>query len=108
MTPRTSRSPQPASASHAAGQRWTFSVYVTDNTPRSRNAIDNLVDLCEAHFPGQYTIEVVDLLQAPERARADKIFAIPTIVRTAPEPARRVIGDLSDVARATTGLQLSA
>ncbi len=107
MKPRTSQSRRPPRSPAAVGQRWTFSVYVTDSSPRSLNALQNLTALCETHFPGRYTIEVVDLLKVPERARADSIVAVPTVVRTAPVPVRRVIGDLSDVARTTAGLQLS-
>lgn len=91
-----------------AGERWAFRVYVTDRSPRSANALANLTALCEAHVPGRYAIEVVDLLQTPERARTDGIVAIPTIIRTAPDPKRTVIGDLADLTKATTGLQLSA
>ncbi len=104
--PRTvaARSRPAGAAAPPTRQPWAFCIYVTDDRPVSRNAVQNLTDLCEAHVPGRYTIEVVDLLQAPGRARADKIGAIPTVVRTAPKPARTVIGDLSDITRATEGL----
>jgi circadian clock protein KaiB len=105
----TTRSRRPAAAlARPTSERWTFRIYVTDHTPRSRNALQNLTDLCEAHFPGRYVIEVVDVLQVPERVRADDIVAVPTIVRTAPGPMQTVIGDLTDLNRATTGLRLSA
>ena len=106
----TAQPPRPAAATPArpAAERWAFSIYVTDDAPRSRNALQNLTDLCEAHVPGRYAIEVVDLLVTPERARADGIVAIPTVVRTAPDPRRTVIGDLADVRRAAAGLELSA
>ncbi len=84
--------------------RWTFRIYVTDDRPRSHDALETLTDLCEARVPGRYTIEVVDLLEAPERARTDNVYAVPTVVRMAPEPLCTVIGDLSDVARAAEGL----
>lgn len=105
----TPRSRRPAAAiARRTSERWTFCFYVTDHTPRSCNALQNLTDLCEAHFPGRYAIEVVDVLQAPERVCADNIVAVPTIVRTAPGPMHTVIGDLTDARRATTALRLSA
>ncbi len=87
-------------------QHWAFCIYIADDTPRSRVALQNLTELCDAHVPGRYTIEVVDVLRAPERVRSQEVLAIPTIVRTAPAPIRTVIGDLSDSPRAVAGLQL--
>ncbi len=105
MVPKRSKSPV-AARRFPRGKRWVFRVYVTDNTLCVRNTLRNLADLCEDRLPGKYAIEVVDLLETPERATTDEILAVPTVVRTAPNPVRRVIGDLSDVDRATVGLQL--
>ena len=58
------------------------------------------------HLPGQYRIEVVDLLLHPQLAKGDEIVAIPTLVRKLPSPIRKVIGDLSNTERALVGLQL--
>ena len=90
------------------GQCWAFSLYVANHTRCSQNALQNLTALCEAHFRGRYAIEVVDVLLTPERARSDGIVAIPTVIRTAPQPRQIVIGDLADTVRATAGLHLSA
>ena len=46
------------------------------------------------------------LLETPELAEGDQIIAIPTLVRTLPEPIRRIIGDLSNTEKALVGLQL--
>ncbi len=57
-------------------------------------------------MPGQYQLEVIDLLQQPQLAEGDQILAIPTVVRKMPEPIRRVIGDLSNEERVIVGLDL--
>ena len=41
-------------------------------------------------------LEVVDLLQQPARALADGVIVTPTLLKLAPEPVQRVIGNLSD------------
>ncbi len=41
-------------------------------------------------------IELVDVLGDFERANAAKVFATPMLIRTLPEPQRRVVGDLGD------------
>lgn len=86
--------------------RWELRLYVAGKTPKSTAALDNLQRLCETHLPGQYSIEVVDLLVHPHLAKGDEIVAIPTLIRKLPEPIRRVIGDLSNVERTLVGLQV--
>ncbi len=56
---------------------------------------------------GDYHIEIVDLLQQPQRAKGDEILAIPTLVRQLPEPMRKIIGDLSNTDRVLLGLNLT-
>jgi circadian clock protein KaiB len=90
----------------ATGEVWHFSLYVAGQTSRSLQAFSNLNRLCDAYLPGRYEIEVVDLHDAPERARSDDILAIPTLVRRLPTPLRRIIGDLSDADRVLVGLRL--
>ena len=76
-------------------------------TPKCVAAFANLKRLCEEHLAGQYTIEVIDLLENPQLAKGDQILAIPTLVRKLPEPVRKIIGDLSNTERVLVGLDLS-
>lgn len=85
---------------------WELRLYVAGKTAKSVAAFENLTRLCEAHLPGKYQIEVVDLLVHPQLARGDQIVAIPTLVRKLPQPIRKVIGDLSNAERTLVGLQL--
>jgi circadian clock protein KaiB len=41
-------------------------------------------------------VEVVDLLEHPDRAGAERIMATPTLIRLEPGPTRRIVGDLRD------------
>jgi circadian clock protein KaiB len=95
-----------AAASTGDPSRWELRLYVAGKTPRSLAAFENLTKICEECLPGQYQIEVVDLLQFPQLAKGDQIVAIPTLVRKLPEPIRKVIGDLSNIERTLVGLQL--
>ena len=72
---------------------WELRLYVAGQTPKSVAALANLKRVCEEHLPGRHTIEVIDLLEHPARARGDQIVAIPTLVRKLPEPVRKIIGD---------------
>jgi circadian clock protein KaiB len=85
---------------------WDLRLYVAGKTPRSVKALANLKKICEEYKPGEYRIEVVDLLKDPRLARGDQIIAVPTLVRKLPEPVRKIIGDLSDTERVLVGLDL--
>ncbi|WP_165251250.1 circadian clock KaiB family protein [Paludisphaera soli] len=97
--------PEP-DASAAGPETWELRLYVAGRTPRCLVAIANLKKICEEHLCGRYWIEVIDLATSPQLAKAHEIVAIPTLVRTAPLPKRKVIGDLSDVRRVLAGLEV--
>ncbi len=85
---------------------WDLRLYVAGHTPKSIAAFDNLKKICEEHMPGQYHIEVVDLVKNPQLAKGDQIIAIPTLVRKLPPPLKKIIGDLSNTLRVLVGLDL--
>ena len=87
-------------------ETWHLRLYVAGQTPKSIAAFANLKKICEEHLEGQYTIEVIDLLENPRLAKGDQILAIPTLVRKLPVPIRKIIGDLSDTERVLVGLNL--
>ncbi|ARN81444.1 circadian clock KaiB family protein [Methylocystis bryophila] len=87
-------------------RKWSLRLYIAGKTPKSVTAIANLKKLCDERLGGQYQVEVIDLVERPELARADQIVAIPTLVRKLPPPLKKIIGDLSDQARVLKGLEL--
>lgn len=91
-----------------ANDEWRLRLYVAGRSPKCVAALENLRRFCEEHMPGQYEIEVVDLLENPRLAKDDQIVAIPTLVRKLPEPLRRMIGDLSNAERMLVGLDLKS
>jgi len=90
----------------AKPETWQLRLYVAGQTPKSLAAFANLKKICEEHLKGQYTIEVIDLLENPKLAKGDQILAIPTLVRQLPPPMRKIIGDLSNAERVLVGLDL--
>jgi circadian clock protein KaiB len=87
-------------------QRWDLRLYVAGKTDKSVTALNNLQRYCEEHLQGKYVIHVIDLLQQPQLAEGDQIFAIPTLVRKVPEPIRKIIGDLSNEEKVLVGLNI--
>jgi circadian clock protein KaiB len=86
--------------------RWELRLYTAGQSPKSVAAFKNLTQLCETYLPGQYHIEVIDLLVHPKLSRDEQIVAVPTLIRILPSPIRKIIGDMSDTERTLVGLQL--
>jgi circadian clock protein KaiB len=85
---------------------WELRLYVAGQSPKYVTAFGNLKKICEEHMPGQYHIEVIDLLKNPQLAEGDQIIAIPTLVRKLPLPLKKMIGDLSDEVKVLVGLDV--
>jgi circadian clock protein KaiB len=88
------------------GEVLELRLYIAGQTRKSIAALTNLRRICEEHLAGRYRVEVIDLLENPQRAQHDQILAIPTLVRRLPEPIRRIIGDLSNSERVLVGLEV--
>jgi circadian clock protein KaiB len=89
-----------------AEKAYELRLYVAGKTAKSVTALSNLKKYCEEHLKGRYKIEVIDLLEQPQLAEGDQIFAIPTLVRKVPEPIRKIIGDLSNEEKVLVGLNI--
>ena len=85
---------------------YELRLYVAGKTAKSVTALSNLKKYCEEHLPGEYSIEVIDLLVHPQLAEGDQILAIPTLVKKVPEPVRKIIGDLSNMEKVLVGLDI--
>jgi circadian clock protein KaiB len=91
----------------ARKENWLLKLYVSGQGRLSRSARANLERLCRQYLAGGYRIEVIDLLEHPALAKEHEIVAVPMVVREAPVPIRKLVGDLSDSARALAALQFA-
>lgn len=71
-------------------------------------AIVRVREVCEECLPGRYKLQVIDIYQQPALASGDHVTVAPTLVRRAPGPLRKLIGDLSSRERILAGLELQA
>ena len=97
-------------ATHAARLRrpahYVLRLYVTGTTGRSVHAIQNVKRVCDEHLAGRYKLEVIDLYKNLPLARIDDVIAAPTLIKRAPLPLKRLIGDMSDESRLLAGLDI--
>ncbi len=87
---------------------YEFRLYVVGRTPKSVEVIEELVKLLEDALGNHYHLEVIDIIESPELAHKDRILATPALEKVAPEPVRKIIGDLSDKERVLLALGLTA
>lgn len=85
---------------------YVLRLYVTGQTPRSTQSVENLQRLCEKHLTGRFSLEVIDIYQQPALAAEGQIIAAPTLIKAMPLPLRRLVGDFSDANRVVLGLDL--
>jgi circadian clock protein KaiB len=85
---------------------YVLRLYIAGQTSQSQRAIDNLHSICEQMLGAEHDVTVIDVLENPSAAEADKILATPTLVRLSPGPIRKIIGDLSDLDKVLTCLEI--
>lgn len=86
--------------------RMQLRLYIAGTSRRSTRAVRNAHEICDHHLPAGYDLEVIDILQQPERAKEDRVIAVPVLIKLAPVPVTRILGDLADRAGVAAGLQL--
>jgi len=90
----------------AGAPRYVLRLYVTGTMLRSVRAIGNIKKICDEHLSGRYDLKVIDICRQPALAKIEQIVAVPMLVKELPSPARRFVGDMSDVDKVLLGLDL--
>jgi circadian clock protein KaiB len=92
-----------------AGEARNFELelFVVGRSAKSEAALGNLRRLCDRFLSGRHAITVIDVLDDPAAAETANVVATPTLIRRAPLPVRRVVGDLSktDAVLAALGIE---
>ena len=80
-------------------EEFVLTLFVSGASDLSARAIDSVSRLCERHLSDGWRLTVIDIHDDPESALANRIHAVPTLVRSRPLPVRRLVGDLSQADR---------
>lgn len=81
---------------HPGNNTYVLILFIAGSTLRSQRAIVSIKKFCREFLQDAYELQVVDILQQPLLAKAEQIFAVPTLIKKHPTPKRMLIGDLSD------------
>ena len=78
-------------------ERWTLTLFVTGDAPRSRRAHRNLAAALERAGGDMDAVTEVDLLADPQCALVNGIFATPALLLETADGERTIMyGDLSE------------
>lgn len=90
------------------GDKYVLRLFVAGINPKSRRAIENLMEILEENLKDQYELEIIDIYQQPIFAKEGQIVAAPTLIKELPPPLRRFVGDLSNREKLLLGLELKS
>jgi circadian clock protein KaiB len=83
-------------------------LFVIGHSQRSQSAVDNLRRILETTMPGEFDLKIIDVLEEPQAAEDSNIMATPTLIKLAPAPVSRLLGDLSATDTVLRGLGIDA
>jgi circadian clock protein KaiB len=79
-----------------------FRLYIKGMYPDSVKALIVIKTICERYLPGRSCLEIVDTLRDPERALADGIINIPTLIKLSPSPSIKISNEIEDPEKVLT------
>jgi circadian clock protein KaiB len=86
--------------------KYLLRLYITGNSINSKRAISNLFRICHEELNDQYRVEIIDVLENPQKAEREKILVTPTLIKQLPPPLQRIIGDMSNTEKVLLGLDV--
>jgi circadian clock protein KaiB len=104
MSPKKKKGKAPDAAVTVVVMR----LYIADNAPNSARAVANLEAICKEHLGHNFKLEIIDVLEYPQRALADGILVTPSLTKVSPLPESKIIGNLSDRSNVLHALGIKA
>ncbi len=89
-------------------KEYILHLYVSGATPHSVKAIRNITEICDKYLSKRFKLEIIDIYQKPLEAKKAQIIAVPTLIKSQPEPIRRLCGDMSKTAKVLNGLGIES
>ncbi len=84
----------PEDAEHAPTETYRLTLYVAGSGPVMERLAERIRRwLCARNIA--FDLDTVDVLEDVDRAMRDRVWATPTLIRSAPGPERRFIGEIS-------------
>jgi len=78
---------------------YIFRLFISGSNNTAEQTLGHIHQLLEEGLTSPYTLKVIDICQNPEQALIHQIFVTPTLIRVAPNPIKRIVGQFDDIPR---------
>jgi circadian clock protein KaiB len=85
---------------------YVLKLFVAGNDGKAQKTYAGLNLILQDVIPNMHVLELIDVLQTPNKAIEYGVFATPTLIKVLPKPMRRVVGKLDDVKNAVIAIDL--
>ena len=85
---------------------YKLKLFVCGTTGKTEESIARLKVLLWDNLAGNYSLEIVDILDNLKLAETERILATPTLIKQTPPPIRRIVGDMTDTEKVLLGLDV--
>lgn len=92
---------------HRDNGRVVLTLFVAGRGVLSQGAIDNVERICGEELGGDCDLEIIDISSDAGAAEDNRIVAVPTLIKRSPQPAVRLVGDLSQTERLLNALNIT-
>ena len=87
-------------------EKLIFKLYVLKDSPQCQQAMATLDEICSNQLKGRCDNTIIDVALDPQAAEDDDVLVTPTLIKIAPSPQRRVLGDFSNAQRLLAALEV--
>lgn len=87
------------STSDPTASSYVLRLFISGDSTAAEQTLERVHRLLEQGLRSPYTLKVIDVFKHPEQAELNQVSATPTLLRIAPEPVKRIVGDLEDMER---------
>jgi circadian clock protein KaiB len=88
------------------GAMYVLRLFIVAGARNSISAQANLLAICQRYLRDRYQLEIVDILQEPQRSIREGIMVTPTLIKLAPGPLVQIAGNLSETALVLQALDI--
>ena len=91
----------------AQGETYILRLFMADDEPNSKQALENLKRLQETYLKRPHKKEIVDVLEDFQTALENNVLVTPCLILVSPLPKVTVFGNLSDTEKVLSALRLA-
>ncbi|HHP7229895.1 MAG TPA: circadian clock KaiB family protein [Xenococcaceae cyanobacterium] len=83
----------------SASESYILKLFISSDSLKIEKTLDSIHQALEQGLTTPYTLKIIDISKNPEQAEMHQISATPTLVRVAPKPVKKIVGDLDNPQR---------